>query len=185
MSKAPEVSEENREQTEMQPAMPEEEETASIVSEAEGDAPIEDGGEVEGQSTAGNSNFGETMNVLKMNSTDITLLRTSFDLLLHAMCNDREAVGDAIYGTKIGALVAIKDSFTTPRAVVSLRFFNCFRLLLEKAFAKRDYREACGFRDRRLSGIVDAKRAQTSPWVSCCLAYDVELLRLLLQVCGR
>lgn len=42
-------------------------------------------------------------------------------------------MGDAIYGTKIGALVAIKDSFTTPRAVVSLRFFNCFRLLLEKA----------------------------------------------------
>ena len=26
------------------------------------------------------------------------------------MGNDREAVGDAIYGTKIGALVAIKDS---------------------------------------------------------------------------
>ena len=25
-------------------------------------------------------------------------------------------------------------------------------------------------------------KAQTSPWVSCCLAYDVELLRLLLQV---
>eukprot|EP00435_Cladocopium_sp_Y103_P031869 s4550_g8.t1 len=42
-------------------------------------------------------------------------------------------VGDAIYGLKIHALVAIKDSFTTPRAVVSLRFFNCFRLLLEKA----------------------------------------------------
>jgi hypothetical protein len=26
-----------------------------------------------------------------------------------------------------------EDNFTTPRAVVSLRFFNCFRLLLEKA----------------------------------------------------
>ena len=25
-------------------------------------------------------------------------------------------------------------------------------------------------------------KAQTSPWVSCCLAYDVERLRLLLQV---
>ena len=51
----------------------------------------------------------------------------------HGLGNDREAVGDAIYGTKIGALVAIKDKFSTPRAVVSLRFFNCFRLLLEKA----------------------------------------------------
>ena len=47
--------------------------------------------------------------------------------------HDREAVGDAIYGAKIKALVAIKDKFTTPRAMVSLRFFNCFRLLLEKA----------------------------------------------------
>ncbi|CAL1127382.1 unnamed protein product [Cladocopium goreaui] len=166
MSKAPEVSEENREQTEMQPAMPEEEETASIVSEAEGDAPIEDGGEVEGQSTAGNSNFGETMNVLKMNSTDITLLRTSFDLLLHAMGNDREAVGDAIYGTKIGALVAIKDSFTTPRAVVSLRFFNCFRLLLEKAEDPDElkiYVETLAFKhlqseitERRVDSVIDA-----------------------------
>ena len=102
--------------------------------------------------------------------------------LLSAMGGDREAVGDAIYGLKINALVAIKegtighllffwycsnlplclgdrcflllssnrssgllvhgffcrtlepqDNFTTPRAVVSLRFFNCFRLLLEKA----------------------------------------------------
>lgn len=52
--------------------------------------------------------------------------------LLAALGNDREAVGDAIYGTKIGGLVAIKESFTTPRAVVALRFFNCFRLLLEK-----------------------------------------------------
>ena len=26
-----------------------------------------------------------------------------------------------------------QEKFTTPRAVVSLRFFNCFRLLLEKA----------------------------------------------------
>ena len=26
-----------------------------------------------------------------------------------------------------------QENFTTPRAVVALRFFNCFRLLLEKA----------------------------------------------------
>ena len=29
--------------------------------------------------------------------------------------------------------MSIKDKFATPRAVVSLRFFNCFRLFLEKA----------------------------------------------------
>ena len=33
----------------------------------------------------------------------------------------------------------VKDNFTTPRAVVSLRFFNCFRLLLEKAPRRRNY----------------------------------------------
>ncbi|CAK9064046.1 unnamed protein product [Durusdinium trenchii] len=54
-------------------------------------------------------------------------------MVLAALGNDREALGDAIYGLKIHALVAIKENFTTPRAVVSLRFFNCFRLLLEKA----------------------------------------------------
>lgn len=79
------------------------------------------------------ASFGETMNVLKLSPTEVSLLRKSFDMLLLALGNDREAVGDAIYGLKIHALVAIKDNFTTPRAVVSLRFFNCFRLLLEKA----------------------------------------------------
>ena len=33
----------------------------------------------------------------------------------------------------------VKDNFTTPRAVVSLRFSNCFRLLLEKAPRRRNY----------------------------------------------
>jgi len=77
--------------------------------------------------------FGQAMCHLKLNSSEVTVLRKSFDALLVALGNDREAVGDAIYGLKIHALVALKDNFTTPRAVVSLRFFNCFRLLLEKA----------------------------------------------------
>ena len=34
-----------------------------------------------------------------------------------------------------------QDNFTTPRAVVSLRFFNCFRLLLEKAEMKKSHAE--------------------------------------------
>lgn len=84
------------------------------------------------QSVAASSNFGEAMAVLTLGQAEVTVVRKSFELLLAAMGNDREAVGDAIYGLKIHALVAIKENFTTPRAVVSLRFFNCFRLLLEK-----------------------------------------------------
>eukprot|EP00913_Durusdinium_trenchii_P025710 g24127.t1 len=61
-------------------------------------------------SSAGqNSNFGETMRNLTLSSTEVNVLRQSFDMLLGAMGHDREAVGDAIYGTKIQALVAIKD----------------------------------------------------------------------------
>eukprot|EP00435_Cladocopium_sp_Y103_P027229 s4550_g6.t1 len=36
--------------------------------------------------------FGESMNVLKLNPTEVTLLRKSFDMLLVALGNDREAV---------------------------------------------------------------------------------------------
>lgn len=84
------------------------------------------------KSVAASSNFGESMVVLTLSPTEVHVLRQSFDFLLASMGHDREAVGDAIYGLKITALVALKDNFTTPRAVVSLRFFNCFRLLLEK-----------------------------------------------------
>ena len=38
------------------------------------------------------------------------MLRQSFDMLLAALGNDREAVGDAIYGLKIHALAAVKAS---------------------------------------------------------------------------
>ncbi|CAL1155366.1 unnamed protein product [Cladocopium goreaui] len=114
---------------EQQPA----EENLSETQElGESDAEVASQGQASTNQTEG-SGFGEAMTVLKMTLTEITLLRTSFDLLLQSLGNDREAVGDAIYGTKIMALVAIKDSFKTPRAVMSLRFFNCFRLLLEKA----------------------------------------------------
>eukprot|EP00435_Cladocopium_sp_Y103_P003451 s1476_g1.t1 len=118
------------ETTEQQPA----EENLSETQELpESDvADVASQGQASTNQTEG-SGFGEAMTVLKMSLTEITLLRTSFDLLLQSLGNDREAVGDAIYGTKISALVAIKDSFKTPRAVMSLRFFNCFRLLLEKA----------------------------------------------------
>ncbi|CAK9102503.1 Retrovirus-related Pol polyprotein from transposon TNT 1-94 [Durusdinium trenchii] len=128
---------EEREATEMQPVMMEEETASmpdtephpdSIGSDLEKD--LEQGA---GKSQEGGDGFGESMRLVKLSSTEVNVLRQSFDMLLQALGNDREAVGDAIYGTKIGALVAIKDNFTTPRAVVSLRFFNCFRLLLEKA----------------------------------------------------
>ena len=104
--------------------------TVELDSNSEFEAALKDPSEI--QSVAASSNFGETMAVLTLSQAEVTVVRKSFDLLLAAMGNDREAVGDAIYGLKIHALVAIKENFTTPRAVVSLRFFNCFRLLLEK-----------------------------------------------------
>ena len=39
------------------------------------------------------------------------MLRQSFDMLLAALGNDREAVGDAIYGLKIHALTAVKADY--------------------------------------------------------------------------
>ena len=45
-------------------------------------------------------------------STEVNILRGTFDSLLAAMGGDREAVGDAIYGLKIHALVAIKALYS-------------------------------------------------------------------------
>ena len=44
-------------------------------------------------------------------STEAHVLRQSFDMLLAALGNDREAVGDAIYGLKIHALTAVKADY--------------------------------------------------------------------------
>ena len=50
-----------------------------------------------------------------------------------------------------------QENFTTPRAVVSLRFFNCFRLLLEKAEDPNElkiYVETLAFKLLGREGIV-------------------------------
>eukprot|EP00434_Breviolum_minutum_P010356 symbB.v1.2.009137.t1/scaffold577.1/size258142/12 len=94
-----------REPTENQPA---EEELSETENLPDSDFEAASGGGAQDSTAGSNSNFGEAMTLLKMSLTDITLCRKSFDLLLASLGNDREAVGDAIYGTKISALVAIK-----------------------------------------------------------------------------
>ncbi|CAK9076751.1 unnamed protein product [Durusdinium trenchii] len=167
-------ADQEREKTEMRP-LEEADELASEASEAavederrdtDFDNLDDDVGSKAPSSAGQNSNFGETMRNLTLSSTEVNVLRQSFDMLLGAMGHDREAVGDAIYGTKIQALVAIKDSFTTPRAVVSLRFFNCFRLLLEKADNENElkiYVETLAFKhlgneilERRVEAFTEA-----------------------------
>lgn len=155
---------EQRELAEMQPENVEEVETESVPESDIKNAT--NASEVVDNQSVTTSNFGETMNVLALSPVEVTLLRKSFDLLLASLGNDREAVGDAIYGSKIGALVAIKDKFSTPRAVVSLRFFNCFRLLLEKAEDPDElkiYVETLAFKhlgveiiERRVDAVISA-----------------------------
>ena len=52
-----------------------------------------------------------------------------------------------------------QENFTTPRAVVALRFFNCFRLLLEKADDAGElkiYVETLAFKPR--GGLLRARK---------------------------
>lgn len=157
----------DREITEMQPVEMEpcETEETNSMPDSDGNQEVDAVEGIENQSVT-TSNFGETMEVLNLSHSEVTLLRTSLDLLLASLGHDREAVGDAIYGAKIKALVTIKDKFTTPRAVVSLRFFNCFRLLLEKAEDPSElkiYVETLAFKhlgieivERRVDAVITA-----------------------------
>ncbi|CAK9049710.1 unnamed protein product [Durusdinium trenchii] len=76
--------------------------------------------------------FGESMGLLQLSQPEIVVLRKSFELLTAALGTDKEMVGDAIYGVLLGALVAIKDKFSTPRSVMSMRMYNSFRWMVDK-----------------------------------------------------
>ena len=180
-----------REPTENQPA---EEELSETENLPDSDFEAASGGGAQDSTAGSNSNFGEAMTLLKMSLTDITLCRKSFDLLLASLGNDREAVGDAIYGTKISALVAIKDSFKTPRAVMSLRFFNCFRLLLEKAEDHEElkmYVETLAFKhlgleitEMRVDRVIDAFLELLTQNVPALPPGSAAAWRTMLSYCG-
>ncbi|CAL1164878.1 unnamed protein product, partial [Cladocopium goreaui] len=78
-------------------------------------------------------NFGTSMELLQMTQSELFALGASFEKLLAALGGDRDRLGDAIYGTKTSSLVTLKDSFITPRAVLSLALFNGFRVLGHKS----------------------------------------------------
>ena len=76
--------------------------------------------------------FGESMGLLQLTQPEVVVLKQSFDMLTMALGNDKEAVGDALYGVLTGALVAVKEKFTTPRTLMAMRLFNGFRLMVDK-----------------------------------------------------
>lgn len=77
--------------------------------------------------------FGVAMDLLQMTQSELFALGRSFELMLAALGGDRDRVGDAIYGAKTMSLMAVKESFMTPRAVLSLALFNGFRVLGHKS----------------------------------------------------
>eukprot|EP00435_Cladocopium_sp_Y103_P004607 s1037_g1.t1 len=77
--------------------------------------------------------FGQSMDLLQLTQSELFSLGRSFELLLQALGNDRDRLGDAIYGVLTSALLAVKESFITPRAVLSLALFNGFRVLGHKS----------------------------------------------------
>eukprot|EP00438_Fugacium_kawagutii_P032802 Skav211939 [mRNA] locus=scaffold1086:614185:618354:- [translate_table: standard] len=78
-------------------------------------------------------NFGVNMDLLQLSQSELFALGRSFELMLAALGGDRDRAGDAIYGAKTTQLIAVKDSFVTPRAVLSLALFNGFRVLGHKS----------------------------------------------------
>ena len=76
------VMEQERELTEMQPVDMEEVETVETASVP---SVPENASEVIDNQSVTTSNFGETMEVLKLSSVEVTVLRKSFDLLLESL----------------------------------------------------------------------------------------------------
>eukprot|EP00438_Fugacium_kawagutii_P033793 Skav218848 [mRNA] locus=scaffold2397:54135:62539:+ [translate_table: standard] len=110
-------------------------------------------------------NFGQAMDKLQLSESELFALRRSFELLLSALGGDRDRVGDAIYGAKTTQLIAIKESFITPRAVLSLALFNGFRVLGHKSEDPEELRlfvETMAFKHlglditlQRVTGVID------------------------------
>lgn len=92
---------EEREATEMQPVMMEEE-TASVVdTEPHPDSMVSDlEKELEqatGKSQEGGDGFGESMRLVKLSTTEVNVLRQSFDMLLQALGSPEEAKQVMLY----------------------------------------------------------------------------------------
>lgn len=62
------------------------------------------------------ASFGQSLDLLKLSSTEVVVLRRTWEMLVAALGNDREAVGDALYGALTGALLALHSHFVTPKA---------------------------------------------------------------------
>jgi len=111
-------------------------------------------------------NFGTSMELLQMTQSELVVLGASFEKLLTALGGDRDRVGDAIYGAKTSALATVKDSFITPRAVLSLALFNGFRVLGHKSQDPEELRlfvETMAFKHlgldvtlQRVTSVIDA-----------------------------
>ena len=106
--------------------------------------------------------FGQSLDLLQLSSPECVVLVRSFDMLVSALGGDRESVGDAIYGALTSSLVCIKESFTSPRAMLSLRLFNGFRVLAEKTSEPEELKtfvETLAF--RHLGNEVTSPRVET------------------------
>jgi len=116
--------------------------------------------------------FGESLGLLQLSHTEVVLLRRTFELFVTALGHDREAVGDALYGALTSALATLQSSFTTPKAVLSLRLFNGFRILSEKCEDPEDlknYVESLAF--KHLGIEVTQQRAEQA---SCSILELIE-----------
>eukprot|EP00434_Breviolum_minutum_P043811 symbB.v1.2.039072.t1/scaffold6299.1/size19219/1 len=116
--------------------------------------------------------FGESLGLLQLSHTEVVLLRRTFELFVTALGHDREAVGDALYGALTSALATLQSSFTTPKAVLSLRLLNGFRILSEKCEDAEDlknYVESLAF--KHLGIEVTQQRAEQA---SCSILELIE-----------
>ena len=76
--------------------------------------------------------FGQSMGLVKLTQPEVMVLKKSFDMLTMALGDDKEAVGNAIYGVLTDALPSVQEKFTTPRTLMTMRLFNAFRGMADK-----------------------------------------------------
>lgn len=151
MQPADAVTDRDSQEGELQEEVQQEQEETEYQTEVQEEVDYVDSDFSEGTSASNSAmvKFGESLELLHLTSPQCVVLATSLEMLVSSLGGDRESVVDAIYGALTSSLLCIKESFTSPRAMMSLRLFNGFRLLATKSSDAEDlkiYVETLAFR---------------------------------------
>ncbi|CAJ1460626.1 unnamed protein product [Effrenium voratum] len=108
--------------------------TSTEMALVEEDGPDETSPSTSGEGELGLievSSFGESSGKLQLTPAQAHAVEFTWTSLLKSLANDREIIGDAIYGAAYQVAGPMKVHFKTPRAAIILKFFNGLKAIVE------------------------------------------------------